>query len=79
MNLECKKCIMSSDNDSDLVLNESGICNHCLNYEMASNELPANKELKQKEFDRQIAEIKENGKGKKYDAILGVSGGVDSS
>ena len=70
---------MSSDNDSDLILNEVGICNHCINFEKDANELPSTKEAKHVEFNRQIEEIKENGKGKKYDAILGVSGGVDST
>ena len=43
------------------------------------NKLPKTEKERTAQFERQIAEIKKNGVGKKYDAILGVSGGVDST
>ena len=70
---------MTSDNDPDLILNENGICNHCMNYDSAEAKLPKGAFDTAKYFDDLISEIKKRGKGKKYDAILGVSGGVDST
>jgi N-acetyl sugar amidotransferase len=76
---QCKKCIMSIDNDPDLFLSEHGICNHCYNYSAEAVLLPGNLTIAARQLSERLAEIKENGKGKKYDAILGVSGGVDST
>lgn len=69
---------MDSINDPDLIVNESGICNHCLQFDLAFNKLPINGE-KKKELDSIIKKIKFSGKDKAYDCLLGVSGGVDSS
>jgi len=74
----CARCIMDSINDPDLIVNESGICNHCLQFEVAFNKLPINGE-KKNELDSIIKKIKLSGKNKTYDCLLGVSGGVDSS
>ena len=76
---QCSKCIMDNQNDPDIIFNESGICNHCLNYQKEENKIPKTEKERTEEFEIQIAEIKKNGVGKKYDAILGVSGGVDST
>lgn len=70
---------MDNENDPDLVLNDQGICNHCLNYEAEEKKLPQTAEARASAFKEMIQEIKEKGRGKKYDAILGVSGGVDST
>ena len=70
---------MDNQNDPDIIFNENGVCNHCLNYQKEENKLPKTEKERTAQFERQIAEIKKNGVGKKYDAILGVSGGVDST
>jgi len=57
-----------------------GICNHCLSFE--KNYLPfmvMSSEKKDEKLKEWVDKIKKEGKGKKYDIILGVSGGVDSS
>ena len=61
--------------DPDLVLDENGVCNHCHN---AQRELKIAEESKPN-LDKIIKQIKKDGKGKKYDMIVGISGGVDSS
>jgi N-acetyl sugar amidotransferase len=65
--------------DSEIEFDANGICNHCRRYyEIASKKL-----FDTKEGERKLKEIfnsiKEDGKNKKYDCILGVSGGLDSS
>jgi N-acetyl sugar amidotransferase len=69
---------MDSENDPDLVLDSSGICNHCHNFDRAYSKIPIGNEA-QKHFASQISEIKKEGKGKEYDCIIGLSGGVDST
>lgn len=76
---ECTRCIMSSDNDPDLLFNNRGICNHCLAYDYEAGKLPPNKKEADEKLKQQINEIKTLGENKKYDAILGISGGVDST
>jgi N-acetyl sugar amidotransferase len=74
----CTQCIMDTS-DPNIEFNDAGVCNHCIRYE---NELSrrvfvgqeANEKLK-----GLVEKIKSNGKGKEYDCIIGVSGGVDST
>ncbi len=76
---QCTHCILDTQDAPDITFNEKGVCNYCTNYE---KNYILNKPTAQQKKDRlnqYIREIKEHGKGKKYDCILGVSGGVDSS
>ncbi len=74
----CKRCIMDNVNDPGLILDQSGICNHCRNFDKAYSKL-LSKEAAEKEFEKIIRKMKVDGKQKKYDCMLGVSGGVDST
>jgi len=73
----CTRCVMDTS-DSDIVFDSNGICNHCTEaLERQKKTLsPENKEQALKQI---IADIKSAGKGKQYDCVVGVSGGVDSS
>ena len=76
--LVCKRCIMDSINDPDILINDDGVCNHCITFDFEFNKLPKGIN-REKELDSIIKKIKLKGIGKKYDCLLGVSGGVDSS
>ena len=67
--------------DPDIVFDENGFCNHCTGALKLLNSYPFNlsETEKEKELKRLTTEIKESGKNKEYDCIVGVSGGVDSS
>ncbi len=69
---------MDNVNDPDLILDEAGVCNHCHNFDVAIKKLPSGAQTKI-HFENTIAEIKTNGEENKYDCIIGVSGGVDST
>ena len=65
--------------DPDIVFDAQGVCNHCHRYNVVSRQrLIAPAERKQR-LDALVAEIKHAGRGKPYDCIIGVSGGVDST
>ena len=75
----CNNCIMDTS-DPEITFNHSGRCNHCSqtkNYSCEENK--AYEQVFQRYVDSFIAKIKSDGKGKPYDCIIGVSGGVDSS
>jgi N-acetyl sugar amidotransferase len=76
----CKRCIMDTS-DPDIIFDEAGICNHCKNAEKALKSEPYALPIheKQKLLNELVKKIKEKGKGKNYDCIIGVSGGVDST
>jgi N-acetyl sugar amidotransferase len=66
--------------DPRIEFDENGFCNHCRNYNSITNTIifKSNTERDAKR-DELIEKIKQDGKGKKYDAILPLSGGVDST
>ena len=59
----------------NIAFDSYGNCNFCEDFKLKLEENSNNNE----NFDLLIKKIKKNGKGKKYDCIVGVSGGVDSS
>ena len=76
--LVCNRCIMDSINDPDILINDDGVCNHCTTFDFEFNKLPKGIN-REKELESIIKKIKLKGIGRKYDCLLGVSGGVDSS
>lgn len=68
---ECKKCVNSSMNLSSTI-GESGLCDVCEGYKKNFSEIQLQKEL------RFLLSLKNSGKGK-YDAMVGISGGKDST
>jgi N-acetyl sugar amidotransferase len=75
----CSRCILDTSINS-LELDENGVCNYCHQYdELASRTIGRDKEIRYKEFQQVVDQIKERGKNNKYDCILGLSGGMDSS
>jgi len=73
----CKRCILDSD-IPNITFDENGICNYCKLFEKKERLYP-NDERGLKILEDIVYKIKESGKNKKYDCIVGVSGGVDSS
>jgi len=74
----CTRCIMDTT-DPEIYFDEKGVCSHCLKFE---NQLKKNwfpNEEGKKRLDAIIKKIKSDGKNKKYDCAIGLSGGVDSS
>jgi N-acetyl sugar amidotransferase len=67
--------------DPEIEFDESGVCIHCKKADILLLQKPyaLEKKLKEKEFQSLINKIKADGKGKKYDCIIGLSGGVDST
>jgi N-acetyl sugar amidotransferase len=65
--------------DPDITFDECGICNHCVSYEAMAQTSVFSGETGRRKLDEIVTRIKEQGKGKQYDCVIGVSGGVDST
>src|SRR5438094_2456098 len=74
----CTQCIMDTS-DPDIAFDAEGVCSHCKTYaSRICTELYQGPE-RQQQLDAVLDAIKASGRGKEYDCILGVSGGVDST
>lgn len=74
----CNNCVMDTT-DRSIIFDENGICDHCNSY---YNEILPNWNTGEKgasELEKIIEKIKSDGKGKDFDCIIGMSGGIDSS
>ena len=74
----CNRCIMDTS-DPDIKFDKNGFCNHCNDYFSISLNYLLPKDSRTKKLEKVLNEIKRKGKGKEYDAVIGLSGGVDSS
>ncbi|HUV06629.1 MAG TPA: N-acetyl sugar amidotransferase [Spirochaetia bacterium] len=74
----CTRCIMDTT-DPLITFDAEGVCSHCRDYEIrAGKELYSQMDGDER-LGRLVDEIKEKGKNKKYDCIIGLSGGMDST
>ncbi len=74
----CTKCIMDTT-DIEIQFDKNSRCNHCRKYdERAQKELHLDAGG-QKKLNQLVNEIKNKGKNKEYNCIIGLSGGADST
>ena len=74
----CNKCIYD-ENVPNIVFNDDGICNYCEQIVTLEKKYQTGNKQGIKSLDVIIKKIKKNYKHKKYDCVIGVSGGTDSS
>jgi N-acetyl sugar amidotransferase len=79
-NVVCTRCVMDSS-DPLIEFDLDGFCNNCKEAinKLQSKPYSLNEEEKEVEFEKLIKKIKADGVGKKYDCLIGLSGGVDST
>lgn len=75
---QCIHCVMDTS-DSKISFDASGVCDHCTDFK--NNVLPnwRTDASGRAEFQRQVEKIKADNKGRSFDCIMGMSGGLDSS
>lgn len=74
----CTQCVMDTS-DPEITFDENGVCHHCHDYDKRVAAEVFGPPTGHQELARYVAQIKKEGQGKKYDCILGLSGGVDST
>ncbi len=75
----CSRCIMDTVADCDIVFDEVGICHHCRRYDTMFSTRVIRGEAGRVVLDGLVKKMKDVGRGRAYDCIIGVSGGVDST
>jgi N-acetyl sugar amidotransferase len=65
--------------DEELALDGRGQCRYCREYDALARDPEYAVATREANLARHVARIKERAKGRRYDVVLGVSGGVDSS
>ncbi|QIW11087.1 N-acetyl sugar amidotransferase [Francisella sp. LA112445] len=74
----CSRCIYD-ERVASIKFDKEGVCNYCHQVDRLSDEYGTGQEKGEKEFFKIVDKIKKAGENKKYDCIIGVSGGTDSS
>lgn len=75
----CSKTIMDTTADPDITFDEQGVSNYVNDYKKLIALRVPEPALAKQQLDNILTKIKEDGKGKEYDCLVGVSGGVDST
>lgn len=74
----CSHCVMDTT-DKNIFFDDKGVCNRCNEYEERIVKWWNYGKGHEAELNKILAEIKAAGKDKKYDCLIGLSGGLDSS
>lgn len=74
----CTNCVMDTT-DSAITFDDKGVCDHCRTFYEQIKPNWHTDERGEREFEAVVREIKSTGKGRDFDCIIGMSGGVDSS
>lgn len=74
----CSNCVMDTS-DPWISFDAQGVCNHCNNYFDYKNNRLGSRADREREIEKLVDHLRKAGKGRDYDCIMGLSGGVDSS
>jgi len=75
----CNRCVMDNKSDEYISFDEEGYCNYCINALNTLNERYFPNDVGEAKLNSLVLRLKEEGQGKKYDCLMGLSGGLDSS
>jgi N-acetyl sugar amidotransferase len=76
---ECRRCIMSTAADPAIEFDSEGVCSHCRRYDRLIETRTLRGEAGRRALEQVVEGIRRDGRGRDYDCIVGVSGGVDST
>src|SRR5512141_2784116 len=74
----CSRCIYDETVPA-IAFDAQGVCNYCHMVDELITEYGTGKAEGEQKFIQIVEQIKKDGRGKKYDCVIGVSGGTDSS
>ncbi|SMC79074.1 N-acetyl sugar amidotransferase [Pedobacter nyackensis] len=74
----CTRCIYD-ERVASITFDDQGVCNYCKQIDDLKIQYNTGEKKGEEELMSIVDRIKEDGKGKKYDCVIGVSGGTDSS
>lgn len=74
----CTRCIYD-ERVPAIEFDDQGVCNYCHQVDDLVESYGTGAEKGKKKLEQTVEDIKRHGHGKKYDCVIGVSGGTDSS
>ena len=74
----CSNCVMDTT-DSRIVFDDYGICDHCKTFKFQISPYWNTDNIGYEKLEKLVYKIKKEGKGKDFDCMMGMSGGIDSS
>lgn len=74
----CVRCVMDTT-DPLIEFDANGVCNHCHTYERLTRTAMPSPQQREAALSKLVSDMKVKGRGKEYDCVIGVSGGVDST
>ena len=74
----CTRCIYD-ERVNGITFNNNGECNYCKQIDDLKAQYGTGTSIGEKALEAIVEDVKKAGKGKKYDCVVGVSGGTDSS
>ena len=74
----CNRCIYD-ERVSGISFDDEGVCNYCRQIAALQVQYGTGAEAGERKLAQIVKEIKTAGKDKRYDCVIGVSGGTDSS
>lgn len=75
---QCTVCVMDTS-DPGIRFDASGRCNHCRDFEQLLGTVWFPNAEGTRRLEKMIQMVKQHGRGRPYDCVLGLSGGIDSS
>lgn len=74
----CSRCIYD-ERTASISFDDQGVCNYCRQIDRLTEEYGTGTEAGKARLDIILGNIRRDGVGKRYDCVIGVSGGTDSS
>ncbi len=65
--------------DPEISFDAQGVCNHCSNFDTVTRKHWFPNDEGKRRLDAMLEQVRLEGKGRDYDCIIGLSGGIDSS
>jgi N-acetyl sugar amidotransferase len=76
---QCTRCILDTNDDPNMTFDDNGVCSHCYYYDKEERLFVRTGQEAEQMLQDIVSSVKEYGKNRKYDCLIGLSGGVDSS
>jgi N-acetyl sugar amidotransferase len=73
----CTRCVMDTS-DPAITFDEAGVCNHCHTYDL-NMAMIGPLAHRQRMLSSVVEDLRRRGRGRDYDCIVGISGGIDSA
>jgi N-acetyl sugar amidotransferase len=75
----CARCVLDTVGPHPIEFDDEGVCDYCRRSDAVAKGWSLSPGEQRIKFEQAIGAIKAHGRGREYDSILGLSGGVDSS